>query len=156
MRSMWTEMVRSTMKSFTPWCAQSAKRPQRFTRQSAKWWGIKECKAITVSSEHTAVPWICFTFHEMNIFMYTQSESKLPTNITVRRCRSGGFLAVQDSSIGDLVTHSVSQWVSESVSQVTFDFWDNDKTFERLLRDFSETLLRQRFRWSTDSQRVTW
>ena len=42
------------------------------------------------------------------------------------------LLAVQDSSIGDLVTHSVS----ESVSQVTFDFCDNDKTFERLLRDF--------------------
>ena len=38
------------------------------------------------------------------------------------------FLAVQDSSIGDLVTHSVSQWVS----QVTFDFCDNEKTFERL------------------------
>ena len=28
------------------------------------------------------------------------------------------FLAVQDSSIGDLVTHSLSEWVS----QVTFDF----------------------------------
>ena len=48
------------------------------------------------------------------------------------------FLAVQDSSIGDLVTHSVS----ESVSQVTFDFCDNDKTFERLLRDFWETFER--------------
>ena len=70
---MWTEMVRSTMKSFTPWCAQSAKRPQRFTRQSAKWWGIKECKAITVSSEHTTVPWICFTFHEY-IYIYTKWE----------------------------------------------------------------------------------
>ena len=28
------------------------------------------------------------------------------------------FLAVQDSSIGDLVTHSLSEWVSES----GFDF----------------------------------
>ena len=83
-----------------------------------------------------------YVLHSMNIFIYTQSESKLPTNITVRRCRSGGFLAVQDSSIGDLVTHSVSEWVSESVSQVTFDFCDNDKTFERLLRDFWETFER--------------
>ena len=47
-------------------------------------------------------------------------------------CTDSAFLAVQDSSIGDLVTHSVS----ESVSQVTFYFCDNDKTFERLLRDF--------------------
>ena len=66
-------MVRSTMRSFTPWCAQSAKRPQRFTRQSAKWWGINECKAITVSSEHITVPWICFTFHEY-IHVYTKWE----------------------------------------------------------------------------------
>ena len=71
---MWTEMVRSTMKSFTPWCAQSAKRSQRFTRQSAKWWGIKECKAITASSEHTAaVHWVCSTFHE-HIHVYTKWE----------------------------------------------------------------------------------
>ena len=47
-------------------------------------------------------------------------------------CNWQAFLAVQDSSIGDLVTHSLT----ESVSQVTFDFCDNDKTFERLLRDF--------------------
>ena len=42
------------------------------------------------------------------------------------------FLAVQDSSIGDVV----SQWVSESFERLLRDFWE---TFERILRDFWET-----------------
>ena len=53
---------------------------------------------------------------------------------------SSTFLAVQDSSIGDLVSHSVSQ--------VTFDFsW---QWLERLLWDFWETFERQRQRQKSD------
>ena len=38
------------------------------------------------------------------------------------------FLAVQDSSIGDIVSESVSQWVSESLLILAFynDFIDNN------------------------------
>ena len=48
------------------------------------------------------------------------------------------FLAVQDSSIGDLVTQSVSKSVRLLISATMImrllrDFWE---TFERLLRDF--------------------
>ena len=51
------------------------------------------------------------------------------------------FLAVQDSSIGDIVTHSLNHSLSESLlilassehCRLLRDFWE---TFERLLRDF--------------------
>ena len=114
------------------------------------------------------------------------------------------FLAVQDSSISNIVGLSVclSQliiraygalrllrdfwetferplrafWETferllrdfwETFERLLRDFWETFErllrdcweTFERLLRVFSETfetLLRQRFRWLTDSQRVTW
>ena len=99
------------------------------------------------------------------------------------------FLAVQDSSITDIVCRSVGLSQLETFERLLGDFWENFErllrdfwetsegllrdfwgTFERLLRDFwetserllrdfwetFETLLRQRFRWLTDSQRVTW
>ena len=55
----------------------------------------------------------------------------------------------------------------ETFERLLRDFWETFErlsrvcweTFERLLRVFSETfetLFRQRFRWLTDSQRVTW
>ena len=74
---------------------------------------------------------ICLSIHppsaaSLEMFVLSKGAAKLPLQVAVRvvplRIQKIDyyFLAVQDSSIGDLVTHSVS----EAVSQVTFDFCD--------------------------------
>ena len=63
-----------------------------------------------------------------------------PTGGTYRAwiCILVSFLAVQDSSIGDLVTDSMTHWLSDTPFDFR-DFWEN---FEWLLRDFWETFER--------------
>ena len=46
-----------------------------------------------------------YVLHSMNIFIYTQSESKLPTNITVRRRRRGGFFLKKIVEAVNLAVH---------------------------------------------------
>ena len=73
---------------------------------------------------HTAInvlrPFVLFSAHlnYSNYWKYKFSISIIQTQTYIRTSYEWTFLAVQDSSIGDLITHSLSQ----SLSQVTFDF----------------------------------